>query len=78
MRDRRVVQVAVVNCRAYRNDLRDGDEVPVVAYADMFLTEPAGNTRRGANADELDIEVIGLINPNLPENKVRDFPVLAR
>jgi Flp pilus assembly protein TadG len=78
LRDRRVVQVAVVNCRAYRNDLRDGNEVPVVAYADMFLTEPAGNTLRGANADELDIEVIGLINPNLPENKVREFPVLAR
>lgn len=77
-RDRRILHVAIVNCIANRQRLRNRQAVEVEAYADMFLTEPAGNTDRGASADELDIEVRGPLGSDLPAETVREFPVLAR
>ena len=47
------------------------------------MTEPAGDggwdhDDGDDNAPDLYLEVIGTVRPTLPENLVRDFPVLAR
>lgn len=81
-RDRRVLPVAIVNCVEYEDELEDGEEVPVEAYAEVFLTEPAGegswyDTSEPSTSD-LYIEVIGPIRRNLPDNIIHEFPVLAR
>lgn len=78
LRDRRVLQVAVVNCVENRTRLRNGQDVQVEAYAEMFMTEPMANTAWSANNNELDLEIMGYVRPNLPEIAQREFPVLYR
>ncbi len=79
-RDRRLLTVAVVNCMQNLAQLNSAQNplVPVEAYAEMFMTEPMGNTTWGAASDELDLEVFGNIRSGLPDDKLREFPVLVR
>jgi hypothetical protein len=79
-RDRRVLPVAVVNCVENQAILNgNAQDVPVEAYAEVFLTEPVGNTDWwGASNDDVFIEVIGAVRANLPTSILREFPVLYR
>jgi hypothetical protein len=74
-RDRRVLTVAVVNCR--ENDIRgQSSQVPVVAYARMFITEPVGSA--APSEDDLYVEMLGVAMPNDQSGIVHDYPVLFR
>jgi hypothetical protein len=79
-RDRRVLPVAVVNCVQHQAILNgNAQNVPVEAYAEVFLTEPVGNTAWwNANNDDVFIEVIGAVRANLPTSILREYPVLYR
>jgi hypothetical protein len=68
-RDRRVFLTAVVNCLAH-NVHGNEDNVPVIAFARMFLTEPV------SNADDVFVEVLGVAEPG--DADVHEFPVLYR
>lgn len=79
-RDRRVLPIAVVNCVENAAILNgNAENVPVEAYAEVFLTEPVGNTDWwGASNDDVFLEVIGVVRPNLQESVLREYPVLYR
>jgi hypothetical protein len=79
-RDRRVIPIAVINCRQHESILNgSANGVPVEAYAEAFLTEPVGNTTWwGANNDDVFLEVIGLVRPNIQASVLREYPVLYR
>ena len=80
LRDRRVIPIAIVNCRSVQTS---GDRnVRVLAYAEAFLTEPVGRT--GANgwwngqATDVFLEIIGPPRKALPDTVLREYPVLVR
>lgn len=79
-RDRRVLQVAVVNCLEHQALLGgNARDVPVENYAEVFLTEPAGNTDWwGASNGDLFVEMIGIVSPNTSDSVLREYPVLYR
>ena len=75
--DRRVIPIAIVNCRSVQTS---GDRnVRVLAYAEAFLTEPVGRTEwwNGQNTDVF-LEIIGPPRKALPETVLREYPVLVR
>jgi hypothetical protein len=75
--DRRVIPIAIVNCRSVQTS---GDRnVRVLAYAEAFLTEPVGRTAwwNGQNTDVF-LEIIGPPRSDLPETVLREYPVLVR
>lgn len=78
--DRRVLPIAVVNCIEHQDILNgNAENVPVETYAEVFLTEPIGNSAWwGANNDDVWLEVIGVVRPNLPASILREYPVLYR
>jgi hypothetical protein len=78
--DRRVLPIAVVNCVENAALLNgNAQNVPVEAYADVFITEPIGNTDWwNANNDDVFLEVINLVRPNQQESVLREYPVLYR
>jgi hypothetical protein len=78
LRDRRVFPIAIVNCLTTPVS-GDRDDVPVEAYAEVFLTEPVGN-QTWWNGDDEDVflEIIGVTRRGLPETVQREFPVLFR
>jgi Flp pilus assembly protein TadG len=72
--DRRELIVAVLNC--LEQDLRGNrDDVPVLAFARLFITEPI-DTPPGPN--DLWIEMLGVAEPGDETGIVHDFPVLYR
>jgi hypothetical protein len=87
-RDRRVLYVAVVNCIEHAADITKGN-VPVKAYAKVFITEPVGNTdwtnvsRAGltwptiSNEDFM-VEVFDVVKPNDTSGHLHVYPVLYR
>jgi hypothetical protein len=85
IRDRRVLPVAVVNCLEHAAILAVEDDnqriVPVETYAEMFLTEPAGDPRSSGGTplgDQIYLEVIGPVRSALPDEVLREFSVLSR
>jgi Putative Flp pilus-assembly TadE/G-like len=73
LRDRRVLIVAVVNC-VEQNIHGNRDQVPVVAFAKMFMTEPVGD----APDHDLYAEVLGVLEPGGDDGVLHDFPQLYR
>jgi hypothetical protein len=92
IRDRRLLTTAVVNCRAANNGsglqgMNNGANLPVVAYLQMFLTEPIGleiDHTTGAvtgfsnSLNDLYAEVAGVATPNNNNEIYHVFPVLYR
>ncbi|HXI87089.1 MAG TPA: Tad domain-containing protein [Parvularculaceae bacterium] len=86
-RDRRVLQIAVVNCleaAAEGNPIQGNTTVGanVVGYLDVFLTEPVGNdswwcVNAPCNQD-LYVEVIGYVGANTRNSVLHEYPVLYR
>jgi hypothetical protein len=87
-RDRRVIYVAVVNCVEHADDITKGN-VPVKAYAKVFITEPVGNTdwskqsRAGLTwptigSDDFMVEVFDVVKPNDTSGHLHVYPVLYR
>jgi hypothetical protein len=70
LRDRRVLIVAVVNCveQAIQGNR---DNVPVVAFARMFMTEPTVG-------GDLYAEMLGVLQPGGEDGVLHDFPQLYR
>ncbi len=79
-RDRRVLPVAIVNCLEHQSVLLDSNrDVPVEDFAEVFLTEPAGNNQWwGGSQNDLYIEMIGRIRTSTPEANLREYSVLYR
>lgn len=79
-RDRRVIPIAVINCIQNAALLNgSANDVPVEAYAEAFLTEPVGNTDWwNANNDDVFLEIIGIVRPNLQQSVLKEYPVLYR
>jgi hypothetical protein len=73
LRDRRVLIVAVVNC-IEQGIQGNRDDVPVVAFARMFMTEPVGD---GPDHD-LYAEVLGVLQPGGDDGVLHEFPQLYR
>jgi Putative Flp pilus-assembly TadE/G-like len=71
--DRRVLIVAVINC-IEQNIHGNRDDVPVVAFAKMFLTEPAGDSP----SSDLYAEMLGVLEPGGKDGVLHDFPQLYR
>jgi hypothetical protein len=75
IRDRRKFYVAVINC--LEHDIRGRtDDVPVVAFAEMFMTEPVGMD--GASTDDIWVEMLGVAEPGGDDGVLHDFPQLYR
>lgn len=74
-RDRRVLTVAVVNCRQH-NIQGQRDDIPVIAFARMFITEPVGY--ESGKEDDLYVEMLGVAEPGDESGVLHDFPVLYR
>ncbi len=71
--DRRVLIVAVINC--LEHDVHGNtDDVPVVAFAEMFMTEPVG----GPPEHDLYAEMLGVLEPGGDDGVLHDFPQLYR
>ena len=82
-RDRRVLYVAVVNCKATGLNGNSTPNVHVVAYLKVFLTEPvgfdpAGNWVGVSNAKDVYGEVVEVVKPNDASSIVHVYPVLYR
>jgi hypothetical protein len=91
-RDRRLLTTAVVNCRAANNGaglqgMNNGSNLPVVAYLQMFLTEPIGLeidhttgdvTGFSGSVNDLYAEVVNTANPNNNNEIYHVYPVLFR
>ncbi len=75
LRDRRTLVVAVVNCIEH-NIHGSADNVPVVAFMEMFLTEPIGI--EDAAEDDIWAEVLGVVEPGGDDGILNEFPVLFR
>jgi hypothetical protein len=75
LRDRRVLIGAVINCREHGIRGRT-DDVPVIAFAEMFLTEPVGMD--GASTDDIWIEMIGVVEPGADDGVLHDYIQLYR
>jgi hypothetical protein len=73
LRDRRVLIVAVVNC-IEQGIQGNRDDVPVVAFARMFMTEPVGD----GPEDDLYAEVLGVVRPGGNDGVLHEFPQLYR
>lgn len=80
VRDRRVVQLAVVNCIENQAALLDPEaDIPVEAFAEVFLSEPAGNNQWwSGSGNDLYIEMIGRVRSSTPEDTLREYSVLYR
>ena len=89
-RDRRTLIMAVVNCRAANGGAglqgnNNGSNIPVVAYAKMFMTEPAGLVEDATgkvtgsnNSNNIFGEVIGVEAPHSPSDVYHIYPILYR
>lgn len=73
--DRRMLVVAVVNCLEHGIS-GSTEDVPVEAFARMFMTEPVGLD--GASTDDLWFEMLGVAEPGDQSGVVHDFPQLFR
>lgn len=73
--DRRLFVVAVINCVEH-NIQGSADDVPVEAFARMFMTEPVGLD--GASVEDLWFEMLGVAEPGDQSGIVHDFPQLYR
>jgi putative Flp pilus-assembly TadE/G-like protein len=73
VRDRRVLVVAVINCveQAIHGNR---DNVPVVAFARMFMTEPVADGPQ----HEIYAEMLGVLEPGGEDGVLHDFPQLYR
>ena len=65
--------VAVINCLEH-NVQGNTDDVPVVAFAKMFMTEPVG----GPPENDLYAEMLGVLEPGGDDGVLHDFPQLYR
>jgi hypothetical protein len=75
LRDRRVLHVAIINC--VEHDIRgQRDDIPVIAFAEMFLTEFVGY--EGSSTDDLWAEMLGVADPGDESGVLHDYPVLYR
>jgi Flp pilus assembly protein TadG len=76
--ERRIMYVAVINCTANQADLvgSSGAPIPVLAYARMFLTEPA--ERSGPNSDIIIAELAGVEEPSAGSDIIRAEVQLVR
>jgi len=75
LRDRREMVVAVINCLEHEVQ-GSTDDVPVVAFARMFLTEPVGT--EASNEDDLWVEMLGVAEPGGDDGVLHEFPQLYR
>jgi hypothetical protein len=75
LRDRRELIVAVINCIEH-NVQGSTDDVPVIAFARMFLTEPVGY--ESSNEDDLRVEMLGVAEPGGDDGILHEFPQLYR
>jgi hypothetical protein len=74
-RDRRVLIVAVINC--LEHDVRGAaTDVPVVKFAEIFLTEGVGFN--GGSVEDVYVEVLGVVEPNGEDGILKEYPVLYR
>jgi hypothetical protein len=92
-RDRRLLYIAVVNCVENEDVIGPNANVPVKAYAKVFLTEPVGNTpwddeTRTINGvtltwpditnKDIAVEVVDVVKPNDESGHLHVYPVLYR
>lgn len=88
-RDRRTLTMAVVDCHAAGlngNNSNIGPNIPVVAYVQMFLTEPVGLnedatgkiTSYSSNSNKVYGEVVGVVKPGDDSGVLHVNPVLYR
>jgi hypothetical protein len=82
LRDRRVIPIAIVNCASVLTN-GDRDNIPVIAYAEAFLTEPVGSDDSNlrwwsGDNDDVFMEILGPSRSALPETVQREYPVLVR
>lgn len=91
-RDRRLLTTAVINCRAANGGaglqgMNNGSNLPIVAYLQMFLTEPIGlqiNPATGAvtgfsgSVNDVYAEIAGVATPTNNNDIFHVFPVLYR
>ncbi len=73
--DRRVLIVAIVNCLE-ENIHGATTDVPVKAFARMFMTEPVGLD--GSSTEDIWFEMIGIAEPGDQSGVVHEYPVLYR
>jgi hypothetical protein len=78
-RDRRILILAVINCVASGVN-GNANNIPVVAYVKVFLTEPVGLDSTGAPSSSKAVygEVIDVVKPNDVTGVVHIFPILFR
>jgi Flp pilus assembly protein TadG len=75
IRDRRTLIAAVINCREHGIQ-GSATNVPVLAFAQMFFTEPVGMD--GSNTDDIWLEMLGVVDPGGDDGVLHDFPQLYR
>lgn len=88
--DRRIFHAAVLNCRALDASAEygpirggSGNELPVVAFARFFLTEPVGGNKDDASEDtdadgDIWAEMVGIDMPGEANSVARDIVQLYR
>ena len=70
-----MLTVAIINCREH--DIRgQRDDIPVIAFARMFITEPVGY--ESGSEDDLYVEMLGVAEPGDESGVLHDYPVLYR
>lgn len=74
-RDRRLLVMAVINCLEHGVN-GNASDVPVIAFAKMFFTEPVGI--EGAGFDDIYAETLGVIEAGDADGILHDYPVLYR
>ncbi|MGE0408460.1 MAG: TadE/TadG family type IV pilus assembly protein [Amphiplicatus sp.] len=79
-RDRRVLSIAVVNCGNALQGKTDfgADNVPIVGFLDVFLTEAIDDGWWGATNQDIYVEVLNYVKANAPQSMLREYPVLYR
>jgi hypothetical protein len=79
--DRRVIPVAIVNCLEHAVEGQQTN-IPVEAYARVFLTEPVGDADwwpTGQSSDrDVFLEILGRVDDDLPGTVLREYPVIVR
>jgi len=71
---RRIIYIAVINCVDNGPLNGNSDNVPVLAYAKMFITHPA----EGGSDQTIYAEIIGVLEPNQDQGVLHDIVQLYR
>jgi hypothetical protein len=85
--DRRVIYSAVINCNQYDSLLNggSGDDIPVLAFVKMFMTQPMTKNTGKDDDDEdvasdntLYVEMIDVVKPGIDDAVIHDVVQLYR